>query len=626
LIDLELGPDERPIVEITRSDYGNGGAWAHFHAVLGRGVVGGDSLTMRVRLEVFLAELTRVREARSLYGADLQLGVRLKSQLQAVGEDRRRREAAVSASESVNTSYLAKELIEAGFLRPLKPFQLVNLGRLTTLPHGADFSVPGAGKTTVALANYALQRHRGVVEKLLVIGPIAAFEAWRVDSADSFALAPHISVHTGPGASDFTQKGIVLTNYNRVAGDYERIRDYVAGSPTQVILDEAHRIKRGASGVHGRAVLDLAYVARRRDVLTGTPTPQGASDAVALMQFLYPGQDRMILPSSTYDESSTREPNVVQETGEAIRPYFVRTRKSELDIPKPVWSVIKRPMRPVQQAIYNALLGRYRGDLSLPTDSRREFDRLGRIVMYLLEAASNPALLVSGSDASDQQGFLHPPLDVKPGEALADLLGKYQKYERPWKYDYVIDEVTNAHRDDKKVLVWTTFVKNIRVLERELAAFNPAVIHGGVPSDSSGLPGRVTREMELDRFKNDDACSVLIANPAAAGEGISLHHWCHHAIYLDRTFSAGNFLQSQDRIHRLGLDRKVETRFTLLLSEGTIDDVVDGRLEDKVRALGELMDDPGLVQVALPNDDEDVVVPPAEVSDATEVYRHLSGR
>ena len=27
----------------------------------------------------------------------------------------------------------------------------------------------------------------------------------------------------------------------------------------------------------------------------------------------------------------------------------------------------------------------------------------------------------------------------------------------------------------------------------------------------------------------------------------------NHAIYLDRTFNAGHFLQSQDRIHRLGL-------------------------------------------------------------------------
>jgi hypothetical protein len=114
-----------------------------------------------------------------------------------------------------------------------------------------------------------------------------------------------------------------------------------------------------------------------------------------------------------------------------------------------------------------------------------------------------------------------------------------------------------------------------------------------------------TREGELDRFRNDPNCYVLLANPAAAGEGVSLHHWCHHAIYLDRTFNAGHFLQSQDRIHRLGLAPGTLTRFTLLVSSTSIDETVDGRLRDKVSALSLLLDDPGLVRIALPTEDED---------------------
>ena len=89
---------------------------------------------------------------------------------------------------------------------------------------------------------------------------------------------------------------VLLSNYNRTASDYDTVRSFVAAEPTQVILDEAHRVKRGAAGVHGRAVLDLAYAARRRDVLTGTPAPQGAFDLVALVGFLFPGQDRQVLP------------------------------------------------------------------------------------------------------------------------------------------------------------------------------------------------------------------------------------------------------------------------------------------------------------------------------------------
>ncbi|WP_166806173.1 DEAD/DEAH box helicase [Cryobacterium cheniae] len=580
-------------------------------------------MSLEVRAEVFLAELPGVREVRTFFGEQLTFGPRITLQLSTLAGDRKAREDAVTGTEMMSADELAQELSDSGFKRVLKPFQLRNLATLMMLPHGADFSVPGAGKTTVALANFALQRSRGAVMRMLVIGPIAAFEAWKVDSVACMVDAPRLSVHAGPGG--FIPRGteLLLTNYNRVAADYERIRDFVAETPTQVVLDEAHRIKRGAAGVHGRAVLDLAYVARRRDVLTGTPAPQGANDLVALMRFLYPGQDRTILPASAYDESMGREAATVRETGDAIGPYFVRTPKSSLGIPDPIWETVTRPMGPIQLAIYDALVGRYQHSFSLPTDSRRQFDKLGRIIMYLLEAATNPALLTAGSDSTDEVGFAHPPLELKGNEPLSKLLASYTEYERPWKYDYVINAVREAASRGEKVLVWTTFVRNIRALTHELSAFNPAVVHGGVPPEDSAAPGVLTREAELDRFRNDPECTVLLANPAAAGEGISLHHWCHHAIYLDRTFNAGHFLQSQDRIHRLGLDPATETRFTLLISDDSVDTVVNARLREKVRALADLMDDPGLVRVALPESDENHEAPPAEGDDASAIRSHL---
>jgi hypothetical protein len=579
--------------------------------------------TLEIRTEVFLAELAGVREVRTFFGAQLDFGPRITTLLRTLASDRHAREDAIKSDRTVPTDDLADELAASGFTRSLKTFQLENLARLIMLPHGADFSVPGAGKTTVALANFALQRGRGEVERLLVVGPIAAFEAWKVDSDACFERAPKLAVHAGPRGVIPRDVDLLLTNYNRVATDYERIRDFAAAAPTHVVLDEAHRMKRGAAGVHGRAVLDLAYVARRRDILTGTPAPQGASDLVALMRFLYPGQDSAILPAEAYDESRARDPEVVAATGSAISRYFVRTPKSSLGLRQPDWEPVTRAMGPIQSAIYDALRGRYRGEFGLPTDSRRHFNRLGRIVMYLLEAATNPALLVAGSDSSDEVGFEHPPLELRGDEPLSKLLSDYSRYERPWKYDYLIDAVATAAANGEKVLIWTTFVRNIRALAHELSAFNPAIVHGGVPPEDSAPSGALTREAELDRFRHDHSCTVLLANPAAAGEGVSLHHWCHHAIYLDRTFNAGHFLQSQDRIHRLGLDPTTETRFTLLISDDSVDAVVDERLREKVRNLGVLMDDPGLVRVALPESDEQHDAPPADGDDASAIRAHL---
>jgi hypothetical protein len=78
---------------------------------------------------------------------------------------------------------------------------------------------------------------------------------------------------------------------------------------------------------------------------------------------------------------------------------------------------------------------------------------------------------------------------------------------------------------------------------------------------------------------------VMVANPAAAGEGISLHKVCLNAIYVDRTFNAAHFLQSIDRIHRLGLADDEHPHVQILLSEDTIDEGVDARLTSKIQSM-----------------------------------------
>lgn len=623
MIAAELYDRGRPLVVVEGHEPVDAGAWARLQGAMERGIVGGSSTRLDVRVDVFLAELSVLRDIRTMFREQIEFGPRLESQLRALAADRKTREMAVEPIKEEDLELLESELVTAGFKRKLKKFQLENLAAILRLPHGADFSVPGAGKTTVALANYAIGRARGQVEQILVVGPLAAFQAWKDDSLECLINPPKFCVHVSGEPAIPENAEMLLTNYNRLASNYDQIRAYVARRPTQVILDEAHRVKRGPQGVHGRAVLDLAYAAKRRDVLTGTPAPQGAFDLVALIRFLYPGQDHQILPSSAYVERDGRDPDVLAATTQAIGRYFVRTPKSRLNLPKTTFDVVARPMGTVQRAIYEALVGRYRGAFELKTASRREFDRLGRIIMYLLEAATNPMLLPAGSQAEDEEGVWHPPLALKGDEPLAQLLADYQKYETPWKYAHVSELVADAASRGEKVLIWSTFVRNLQALARRLEQYEPAMIHGGVPPQDGAAPGVVTRESELHRFRHDPACSVLLANPAAAGEGISLHHWCHHAIYLDRTFNAGQFLQSQDRIHRLGLAESVVTRFTLLISEDSIDESVDGRLREKVTALAQLMNDPGLVQVALPEPDEDHTAPPVFADDLEAVRSHM---
>jgi hypothetical protein len=94
---------------------------------------------------------------------------------------------------------------------------------------------------------------------------------------------------------------------------------------------------------------------------------------------------------------------------------------------------------------------------------------------------------------------------------------------------------------------------------------------------------------------------VLVANYAACAEGISLHKACHNAIYVDRTFQAELYLQSEDRIHRLG---DQHTKKVLILETAvprgyrSIDLAIRMNLEKKIRRMGNFLNDPHLRQMA----------------------------
>jgi hypothetical protein len=177
-------------------------------------------------------------------------------------------------------------------------------------------------------------------------------------------------------------------------------------------------------------------------------------------------------------------------------------------------------------------------------------------------------------------------------------------------------------REGRKTLIWTIFTDSVEELSRRLADLNPVTIRGGVASGN--VEDIDSREGRIDHFRHDPNCWVMIANPAAASEGMSLHMQCHDAIYVDRSFNATHFLQSIDRIHRLGLPDGVETRIHVIRNRvppgiGSVDRAVGRRLLAKIRALDDLLNDPDLRQLALDEeaagDGIDYGIEPADIDE-----------
>ena len=527
----------------------------------------------------------------------------------------------LAAPATLDAQAVTDRLAGGRFGRELRTFQVRDLGELLALDHGANFSVPGAGKTSVTLAAYEAEHLAARVERLLVIAPLSAFAGWEEEAAEWFTPALEVA---RVGREPLGDAELALVNYQRLPYDFQALATWVTARRTMVVLDEAHRMKSGWAGVWGSACLNLAYLAARRDILSGTPAPNHPRDLVALFDFLWPGQaQRRILPGDTL---VARPPaDAGSRIAQSIEPLFVRTTKGELGLPDVTHRVIEVELEPLHRAIYDALRSQYAGSFVVNWRDQLDLSSMGRIVMYLLEAATNPRLLTAGSlQDADPDIFRHPPLAPAPGSRLAELLERYHEHETPGKFQQLALLVEENARCGRKTLVWTNFVRNLLTLRRMFAKYEPAIIHGAVPPFAQ-RPGDVNREDEIARFRKDPDCMLLLANPAAMSEGISLHRECHEAIYLDRTFNAGQYLQSVDRIHRLGLGPDVVTRVTFLISKGTVDETVDRRVQAKAEMLADILADEYLVAAALPNDEDYGAPIEADDEDLTALFAHLRG-
>lgn len=473
--------------------------------------------------------------------------------------------------------------------RSLTPEQMRDVRALYSLPHGANFSVPGAGKTTVTLALNTLLSDS--LDKMLIICPKSAFQAWD-DVVDECIANPSHSDKfqrlMGDAATirmlfDNPKISRFYINYELATVNFSELRRFLDLNMGKVhlVIDESHRIKAGVGSLRGQLALSLSNLAGRRDILSGTPMPQGASDIASQADFLYPAHGLGV-------RIRNGEP-----PGQVMLNLFVRTRKTELSLPPYKVEPLRIDMAPTQAAIYSVLCNDTIAQFNFQGRKSRLSDLAKGRVMRLLQASAYTKTL-------SPVRHLFPELF----DAAMDN-GPSPKMRKAIQIAF-----ENAKKG-RKTVIWTIFTETLLELQRMSRELESEVLFGGNPKVSTSELS--SRDNALNRFTKDSDCMVLIANPAAASEGFSLHRVCHEAIYVDRTYNAAQYLQSIDRIHRLGLSKDTETRVTILKSNipqgvmpatlGSVDDSVWRRLQLKVDNLSNLLDDQDLKEIAYSEDD-----------------------
>jgi SNF2 family DNA or RNA helicase len=541
---------------------------------------------------LLLTKLLRYMQARHLFetGYDANALERVQ-QFVAQARQLDRVQKAGDSVDALDTEQLYERLEAVGWdrrKRELTPEQLRDVKKMLRLMNGANFSVPGAGKTTTALAVSLAATPTGT--KLLVVAPKNAFAAWD-DAVLRESLQPGYDGFVRlTGGSDNIRRVLLgnptrsLITYAQLVRAESAVVEFMNRNPVHLVLDESHRIKAGVSSQSGAVATRIGPLAVRRDILTGTPMPQSGADLGAQFEFLWPAHG-----------FGARVEAAVPKASAIIRPFYARTTKQELGLPP-----VQTHWEPVEMSVAQRLLyGTLRSDLLRQMAGVRERDLPARArgpVMRLLQAVIDPQVAVGS--------LLRSGYSV-PGTELSEIYRLVLEEEYSPRMRWVEGRARKLVAEGSKVVIWTPFRHTIDRMTLLLADLEPVSIDGSTPAGSEEEDD--TREGIIKRFHDEAGPMILIANPAAGGEGISLHRVCHNAIYLGRTYNAAHFLQSRDRIHRLGLDGETETHLHVTESTaparwGSIDASVRRRLTAKVNAMSEALEDEDLRQLALDSD------------------------
>ena len=115
--------------------------------------------------------------------------------------------------------------------RRLLPHQIKAAIHLVTLAHGANFSVPGSGKTSVVLAVYDFLRQNGVITSLFVVGPRSCFMPWQTEFELTLGRQARVEILAGGDVSGRRQRyypktgdepELYLTTYQTLSRDKQQ--------------------------------------------------------------------------------------------------------------------------------------------------------------------------------------------------------------------------------------------------------------------------------------------------------------------------------------------------------------------------------------------------------------------
>jgi SNF2 family DNA or RNA helicase len=457
--------------------------------------------------------------------------------------------------------------------------------------NSANFSVPGAGKTTIVYAAYAYLKSLNVIDTLLVICPGTAVRPWFDEFESVYGYKPRVneaSVKSNAATVRLSHTyDYHILNYEKLKNGYvlQRIKQIIDKGKVFVVLDEAHRIK-SKEGVWASGVLSITQNGSRKVVLTGTPMPNGYEDLYNIFKFLYPKAE-VLKYGYDYLKSLSKNPNThaADKVRESIKKYFLRIKKSDLNLPRIEEKIPKIVLPTSSERVLIQLV---------KSKARLSSNKLLASSIRLIQVSGNPSLLMAKLDSQEISRIDEIYGNTKSSDIINDIGTSLYELLKPGylpsKLIAMGEDIQNVIDNGDKVVVWTLFTNSVRMIYDYLTSngYKGGVLVGGNNKLHKEIHQDLSRDQIIDTFKNTNQYQFVVANPAAVSESISLHvnkkgeKVCSNAFYYEMSYNANHLVQSKDRIHRVGMSPDTIATYWYYQVEGTVDVVLQKKLSRKV--------------------------------------------
>ena len=438
------------------------------------------------------------------------------------------------------------------------PYQQEAFEAVKDLDYSAIFHEQGLGKTKIAIDLLLYWLEKRDIDTVLIVTKKQLIRNWE----NEFAFHTHIKPQTlsSNRADNFfvlnSPSRVIITNFETIAGEEERLCLFLKSRNVAIIIDESTKIKNPEAKLT-QSFFHLAPLFKIRTIMTGTPVANRPYDIWAQIYFLDCGQSlghdfnkfkgATNLTNSMVDNSNERKvfEDTVASIFSKIKDFTVRETKNSgvITLPTKQYFNIYCYFETKQEDIYNKikddmLIFVQQNGESVIDDSEACLKRLLRLV----QVASNPRL-------------------------VDDLYGAFSGKEIVLQK--LLSEIIER---EEKVIVWSSFIENAEYFCKIYKQHNPVKIHGRMTIED--------RNKSVERFKFGDS-KILFATPQAAKEGLTLTV-ANNVIFYDRGFNLDDYLQAQDRIHRIS-QKKTCNIYNLMVKD-SIDIWVDKLLQAKQNA------------------------------------------